>query len=151
MAGRVHPSNIDRPNWGSEALQSFLKTTSIMLKNSARIQATQEEYGVVHKLNVLWTAGNCMLLRRKVKQELIPMKFFFWKRKVCQHKVIRVFIWRRNVWGEFEIMILTWYFYSSHWIFFPILSTNGNSIQAPFWCVLYVLQPLSFFLSVILK
>lgn len=37
-----------------------------------------------------------MLLRQKRKQNDIPMTFFFWRKKVCRHKVISVFIRWRN-------------------------------------------------------
>lgn len=97
------------------------------------------------------TAGNCMLLRWKMRQKLVPMKFFSHGWKVCQYQVIVTnsllwYIVKRNVWGTFEIMIMLWYFYSLLFEYFPYsVRKNRNNIWAPFWCVCFpVFLSLSF-------
>lgn len=80
------------------------KQPAFMLKNNAWIQTVEEEYGLMCKFHVFrLTAGSCMLLRWKMKQELVPMKFFFGTRKVCQHKVISFFYLKekcmRTIWN----------------------------------------------------
>lgn len=64
------------------------------------------------------TAGNCILLRWRMRQTLVPMKFFSYGLKVCQQKVIvrdvlSCYISKRNVPGTFKMIIMSWYFYSS--------------------------------------
>lgn len=110
------------------------KQLAFMLKNSARIQMVQEDMALcVNCMLGRLTEGSRMLLRWEAKQELVPMTFFFLLEKESMStQSYQLFIWGRNEWGQFEIMILPWYFYSSRWIFCPILSANRNSIQLPF-------------------
>lgn len=105
------------------------KQLAFMLKISARILMVQEDMALcVNCMLCRLTEGSCMLLRWEAKQELVPMTFFLLEKESMSTQSYQLFIWGRNEWGQFEIMILPWYFYSSRWIFCPILSANRNSI-----------------------